>query len=155
VTQEHALRSATQGSEAGEEGFFKGSFGSLGPTGGLESMSENFPSAAIDDRNKDTPAIASAVDHGEIGGSALVGIFGNRTGELDPRPATSSAFRKNPALEFHDAVDLLSVHFDPVTEAQAAPGASHPAGRLLAVDALDACRHGLVDGPRLALPGLE
>jgi len=117
VTQEHALRRATQRSEAGEESLFKGSLGSLGPTGELESVSEDFPSAAVDDRDEDTPAIASAVDHGEIGGLALVGIFGDRTGDLDPRPATRSAFRESPALEFHDAVDLLSVHFDPVTDA--------------------------------------
>ena len=65
-----------------------------------------------------------------------------------------SEWCQREALEFHDAADLLSVHFDHVTEAQAASDASHPAVGFLAVDALDACRHGLVDGPRLALPRL-
>src|SRR5690606_18123497 len=41
-----------------------------------------------------------------------------------------------------------------VAEAQAAPGAAHPAGGLLLVEAPDAGREDLVDGPGLALPRL-
>jgi hypothetical protein len=51
-------------------------------------------------------------------------------------------------------VDLLAVDPDALAEPQPAPGAAHPTGRFLLVDALDPRGENFIERPGLAFPGL-
>ena len=154
MAQEHVFGGASQGAETGEESFLQGPFGRLGPSRTLESMAENFAGTAIDDGDKDAPPVTAAVDEGEVGGPALVGVFCNGTGDFDARAVAGTALGKGPALEFHDAVDFLDVDGLSLLVAKAAPGAAHATGRFLLVDLLDTGGHGFVQGLGSSLPGL-
>lgn len=154
VAQEHARRGVAQGAEASEESFLEGAFRGFRPSGGLQGVADDLAGAAVDDRHEDTPAVPAAVDEGKVGGPSLIGTIGDGAGDPDPRACSRLSLRKGPALELHDAVDLLAVDLDALDEAQTAPCAAHAAGRLLVVDPLDAGGEVLVDGAGLGFAGL-
>src|SRR5690606_29151884 len=104
--------------------------------------------------NEDAPAVISAVDEGEVGGPALIGLWGNGTRGFDAWATAGAPFGECPAFAFHDAVDFLDIDVFYVPEAQAAPCASHAAGGFVLVDAFDAGCEGLINGAWFALPWL-
>jgi len=117
-------------------------------------VAEHLAGAAVDEGNKDAPAVAPAVDEGEVGRPALVGLFGDGAGDLDAWAVSGAALGKRPALELHDAVDFLDVNRDSLLVAETAPGAAHATGRFFLVDPPDARDHGLIHRLWTPLPGL-
>ena len=154
VAQKHACRSTAQGAEAREEGFLESTLSSFGSAGELQCMTKDLPGAAVDDRHEDAPAVLSTVDEGKVGGPSLIGMIGDGAGDADPRSGSSLSLWKRPAIELHDAMDLLAIDGEALNEAQTAPGAAYAAGWLLFVELLDAGGEGLVNGTGLGLAGL-
>lgn len=145
MTQEHAWRGAAQRAEAAEEGFLQSAFSRFGPSGEFQGIAEDLSGAAVDDGDEDAPAVAAAVDEGEIGGPSLVGMLGDGAGDLDSRTGSRFSLWKGPAVELHDAMDLLAVDGDALDEAQAAPGATHATGGLALVELFDFHGEGFVE----------
>ena len=146
MAKQHVGRSAAQCAKAREQRLFQGAFGSFGSTRPLECMAEDLTGAAGNDGHKDTPTIAPAVDEGQIGGPALVGLLGDGAGDFDAGSLARTTLGKSPAFEFHEAVDFLAVDVQSFAEAQTTPSAPDAARRFLLVDLLDAGSERLVDG---------
>ena len=101
MTKQHVGRCAAKCAKAREQRFFQGALGGFGSASPLECMAEGLTGAAVNDGNKNTPTIAPAVDEGQIGGPALVGLLGDGAGDFDTRSLATTAFGKSPAFEFH------------------------------------------------------
>jgi hypothetical protein len=86
-------------------------------------VAEHLAGAAVDDRNKHAPTVTPAVDEGEVGRPALVGLFGDGAGDLDAWAVSGAALGKCPTLELHDAVDFLDVNRDSLLMAK--PGVNY------------------------------
>ncbi len=109
MAKQHVGRSAAQCAKAREQRIFQGALGGFGSASPLECMAKDLAGAAFNHWNKNTPTIAPAVDEGQIGGPALVGLLGDGAGDFDAWALATTALGKSPAFEFHEAVDLLAV----------------------------------------------
>ncbi len=154
VAQKHAGRRAAQGSEAFEQCFFQSTFSGFGAAGAFERMTEDFTGATVDDRCKNAPAIAPAMNEGKVGGPALVGFFRDGAGDFYSWPVAGPALGQRPAFEFHDAVDFLDVDLVALLMTQTAPCAAHAASGFFLVDLPDSGGHDFIDGTRLLPPRL-
>ena len=154
MAQPHARRSAAQRAKARQQRLLQGAFRRLGAASAFDGMAEHLTGAAVDDRHKHTPAIAAAMDQCQISRPALIGAFGDRTGGFDPWTSACAPLGQRPALELHDAMDLLAVDPQAITEAQAAPGAAHAAVGLFLMQPADACHQRLIQATGRSLPWL-
>ena len=146
VAQGETCGSATGGAEAMQQGLFQRTLGSLGAGGVRQFPAENFTRAAVDDRHEGAPAVAIAVYGGDVGGPALVGSCGNGLEMLHTWSASGEALPTRPAVQAHDAVDLLAVDDHALSFGEAGMGHAHAIGGM----SFDHRRDGL-DAHRIAL----
>lgn len=133
--------------KAAEKSFLKRAFGGFGTSGRFKRPTQDFASAAIDDRNKGTPAVDSTIDHGNVGGPSPI-RFGSCGREgLNAGSAASSALADRPPLQVHDAVDRLSIDGMPEAETQPGPHAPNTKGRELFDDRMDQGGEFRITGP--------
>ena len=128
MAQGEACWCATGGAKAVQQGLFHRTLGRLGAGGVRQLPAEDFARAAIDDRHEGAPAVATAVHGGDVGGPALVGSCGDGLEVLHTRPAARAALPARPAVQAHDAVDLLAVDDHALAFGQAGMGHAHAVG---------------------------
>jgi len=105
---------------------------------------EDFTRAAVDDRHEGAPAVATAVHGGDVGGPALVGGCGDGLEMLHTWAAANAALPARPAVQTHDAVDLLAVDDHALAFGETGMSHAHAIGRMSfdhSTDGLDA--HGI------------
>lgn len=128
VAQGEACGSATGGAEAMQQGFFQRTLGRLGAGGVRQLPAEDFARAAVDDRHEGAPAVATAVHGGDVGGPALVGSCGDGLEVLHTRSVAGAALPARPAVQAHDAVDLLAVDDHALAFGEAGMSHAHAVG---------------------------
>jgi len=103
------MESASGGAEAVQQGLLQCTLGGLGACGVRQFPAEDFTRAAVNNRHEGAPAVVTAVHGGDVGGPALVGGCGDGFEVLYTRTAADAARPACPAVQTHDAVDLLAV----------------------------------------------
>ena len=136
----------TGGAEAMQQGLFQRTLGRLGAGGVRQFPAEHLTRAAVDDRHEGAPAVATAVHGGDVGGPALVGCCGDGLEVLHARSASGVALPACPAVQAHDAVDLLAVDDHAMAFGEAGVSHAHAVGGM----SLDNRTDGL-DAHRIAL----
>lgn len=134
----------------------------LGPASERKLKADNLAVMAVEDSDKMTPTVLSTVDVGEatswdrlIHRPALVAPCGSASTLPDARSRCNLPLRALPPPRLHDALDLLPVHLQALSEVQERPDAAVSIGRMLQDQLVNAGGQGFVDGRPTSTPILR
>lgn len=127
------------GAKALQQRLFQRPLGGFGAGSVGQFPAEHFARAAVDDRHKGAPAVLTAVHRGDVSGPALVGGWGDGLAVLHTGRASDAPLAAGPAVQAHDAVDLLAVDHHAQAPGEACVGHAHAVGGV----SLDDSTHGL------------
>src|SRR5680860_1125323 len=127
----------TQGTEAGDAGFFQSPLRFLGPPPEGELKAHDLSVVAVDDGGQVPPAVRSAVDVGDVHGPTLVASLRTTAKPTHSRTRSVPALVTEPAFHLQDAVDGLAVDEEAIAEAQDGPEPAVAEGEVLADELLD------------------
>lgn len=127
-----------------QQGLFQRTLGSLGSGGMRQFPAEDFTRATVDDRHEGAPTVVTAVHGGDVGGPTLVWSCGDGLEMLHTRSTSGAPLPARPAVQAHDAVDLLAVDDHALAFGEAGMSHAHAIGGMSfdhSTDGLDA--HGI------------
>jgi len=145
------MRGSVSPSEPMNQGFLQGLFDGLGAGGAPQTPSQHLPGAAIQDRHERAPAVRPAFHQGNVRGPALVGQGRDGSGSWHTRAFAHRALADGPALDAHEAVNLLAIGGLVQPVLQPGPHSADAVGGVVLDDGVDGLGQGLVHRPVEAL----